>query len=109
MSPIVTDQELAVITRLRPQRINSRGLCDPSWGGQCVHLTGDGCALPWESRPTVCRSLEPRAEGSGNCVDHSGSKETAPIVWLPYGRQIRAALKRLDRETQRAESPRKDG
>jgi hypothetical protein len=55
---------------------------DPSWGGVCTFLSTDGCELPPEARPALCRFLEPRADG--NCIKHGVTKQEASIAWLDW-------------------------
>jgi Fe-S-cluster containining protein len=56
---------------------------DPSWGGECTHLTAKGCALAWRVRPTQCRSLVPSAKGCDSPEPYD-SKYEAGQAWLPY-------------------------
>ena len=58
------------------------GVIDPSFGGQCVHLTETGCDLPFEKRPYGCRRLVP-SEGSV-CKEGSYKKLEAWHDWEPY-------------------------
>ena len=56
---------------------------DPSWGGECVFLTEDGCELDADERPLNCKKLEPKS--NGECVLHDNvGKQDAVIAWLPY-------------------------
>jgi Fe-S-cluster containining protein len=57
---------------------------DPSWGGECTHLTAAGCALTWATRPAQCRSLEPRPRGACHSAAPFDSKYEAAKAWLPY-------------------------
>lgn len=70
---------------IRP-RHKGAPLVDPSFGGECVFLQEDGCALEPEDRPMGCRRLEPVADG--DCVSHVGgavnAKEASVRAWLPY-------------------------
>lgn len=64
-------------------RVRHKGapIVDPSWGGECMLLTENGCRLPFERRPLGARSLEPRDDGK--CVVHY-SKEMCKNEWLEY-------------------------
>lgn len=62
-------------------------IVDPSWGGVCVHLTEDGCALAFEERPLGGRSLEPRRKFTGRCVPHY-TKEECKDEWAPYAETL---------------------
>jgi Fe-S-cluster containining protein len=57
---------------------------DPSWGGECTHLTAKGCVLTWATRPAQCRSLEPRPRGACHSAAPFDSKYEAAQAWLPY-------------------------
>lgn len=69
---------------VRPRAKNDRtGNFCPSWSGECVFLSKDGCTLAPEDRPTSCRLLEPKQDG--NCIMHDGGgKHAAAMAWLPY-------------------------
>ena len=58
---------------------------DPSWGGECVFLTDNGCKLPEENRPTACKKLEPRK--NGGCIPHykEGNKLAVARMWQKTG------------------------
>jgi len=68
---------------VRPSTTEQVGLIrDPSWGGECVFLTGSGCSLPFSKRPYECRMLEPCPPG---CIQHAGEpKLGAAKLWVPY-------------------------
>ncbi len=56
---------------------------DPSWGGECVFLKEDGCALNAADRPLSCKVLEP--DSSGECINHlKHSKKEAAKAWIPF-------------------------
>ena len=63
---------------------------DGSWGGECVFLRNSGCSLEHDARPAGCRSLEPVM--GGGCVLHAASKREAAVAWLPYHKEIMAAV-----------------
>lgn len=77
---------------LRPRTVNGFDKnFDPTWGGQCWHLTNNGCELAREDMPTGCMALEPIA--GGKCVAHCGAKEGAVLAWLEYREEIEQAAK----------------
>lgn len=55
---------------------------DPSWGGQCILLTKDGCPLPFDKRPLGARSLEPHWDDVPCAVHYS--KEQCKNEWKKY-------------------------
>lgn len=66
---------------LRPKtKNNQRSIYDPSWGGECIHLTDSGCNLKFENRPHYCKTLEPKEP---DCDAHLkvNSKLTAAKAW----------------------------
>jgi len=66
---------------------NKRGLFDPSWGGECVFLTENGCTLQSKDRPYECRMLEPKENEC--CILHGKDKRKLSIVWIPFNEMIR--------------------
>lgn len=61
---------------------------DPSWGGECVHLTNSGCALTFEARPWACQTLIPNPDKPGECKlgkhKHKYTdKQIAACAWIP--------------------------
>lgn len=71
---------------VRPAIKGANKVFDPSWGGECVFLTTEGCLLPFEKRPYECRALEPK---EGECDKHGVSKKSASIEWYPYQTALR--------------------
>lgn len=72
--------------------------CDPvecaTWGGHCLFLFADGCALPDDSRPTTCRSLEP-ARKPNPCTQHiEDQKLEAARQWWRYRGALSRAIAR---------------
>lgn len=68
---------------IRPKVKEVSKLYDASWGGECIHLTESGCALPREKMPTFCKILKPRENG-GTCSDgikKHNSKYVAGLLW----------------------------
>lgn len=57
-------------------------IVDPSWGGECILLTPNGCPLPFEKRPLGARALEPKSTRQG-CVQHY-SKKQCKDDWKKY-------------------------
>ena len=89
---------------VRPALAGGYHPVDPSWEGRCVFLTADGCKLPWEDRPTVCRRLEPaRANTSVTvayslCRYHGETRESlldSAAAWRPFRDVIAQALERV--------------
>ena len=66
---------------LRPRHVDG-GKIDPSWEGQCVNLTDNGCKLSFDERPYGCKSLVPNI--SNACVEGTVSKLNAYEIWKPY-------------------------
>lgn len=68
---------------LRPKTVNRvEVLVDASWGGQCIHLTDDGCTKEFEQRPRGCRELVPEADNS-KC-NSPIMKFDAVVAWEKY-------------------------
>lgn len=55
-------------------------IVDPSWGGECILLTDDGCPLSYEERPKGARMLEPDEYG---CISYY-NKQQAARDWYKY-------------------------
>lgn len=55
-------------------------IVDPSWGGECILLTDDGCPLSYEERPKGARLLEP---SEYNCISHYDKRQAARD-WYKY-------------------------
>lgn len=55
-------------------------IVDPSWGGECILLTDDGCLLSYEERPKGARMLEPDEYG---CISYY-NKQQAARDWYKY-------------------------
>lgn len=79
---------------LHPER--EQNWCVPSWGGECLLLTPNGCSLDDHSRPMGGRSLTPK-RGEDKCTqtmkwedaDHSeNEKPTFALAWLPHEDEI---------------------
>jgi len=63
-------------------RHRNGSIVDFSWGGACVHLTQNGCDLPFDERPYGCKILVP-----GKCHDPNESgydKYKAYDDWKEY-------------------------
>lgn len=71
--------DLSRVVHLRPATMTGRGfIFEASWGGTCVMLGDNGCTLPRDQMPFVCKALEPTADRS--C--HNGmSKEDVARAW----------------------------
>lgn len=68
---------------LRPSTVEKVGVIyDPSWGGKCVFLYSDGCALPKNKRPETCRKLEPKPRNK-KCITHykEPTKYAIGLLW----------------------------
>jgi Fe-S-cluster containining protein len=73
---------------LRPAIKKANRKFDPTWGGECIHLTEKGCELSFYKRPLECKQLEPKGE-FGKCYIHGNlNKETAYKAWLEYNNCI---------------------
>jgi hypothetical protein len=78
---------------IRPAVVGKEGVIkDPSWGGICVFLKSNGCALKKSKRPTCCKSVEPKKDGK--CIAHL-DKKAAAILWLPFNEMIEKIIERL--------------
>jgi len=64
---------------LRMRNKNSK-IIDPSWGGECILLTEEGCSLSFYNRPMGGRGLIPNEK---DCIDEY-SKEDCCKEWYPY-------------------------
>lgn len=68
---------------IRPRHVGG-DIVDPSWANvPCIHLTENGCKLPFEKRPYGCRSLDPahcKDMGDDGCID----KEKSADMWDEY-------------------------
>lgn len=61
---------------------------------ECVFLAEDGCLLPFDERPRMCRALEP--EINFECSS-SWTRGDAALAWLPWQGIVAAVLDRLAR------------
>lgn len=63
-------------------RMRNKGadVVNPSWGGECILLTDQGCILPFEQRPLGGKSLIPCV---GDCKNKY-TKEDCCKEWQPY-------------------------
>jgi hypothetical protein len=69
---------------VRPATKNKIGiLYDRSWGGECVFLNDNGCALSEDERPLNCKKLEPKKDGKCFLHDNVG-RQNAAIAWIAY-------------------------
>ena len=67
---------------MRAAVLGVSNLYDPSWGGQCIHWSKEGCKLSREQMPTFCKTLEPKIDGK--CDDHikkHNEKYLAGLLW----------------------------
>lgn len=88
--------EYSQIWYIRPQNTNSKDkLVDCSWGGRCIHLTENGCAI-FSSRPTECRLLEPQP--NMKCFAHGNGKYGLAKAWREYQPIVLDALVQLKRK-----------
>jgi Fe-S-cluster containining protein len=79
--------ELSKAFFIRPKIKDVKELFDPSWGGECIFLTKDGCILNPNERPKGCRMLE--SISLKNCILHAAKdKKDAAMAWLPYTKMI---------------------
>lgn len=85
---------LSQIYFIRPSHKNKIGeIKDPSWGGECVFLTENGCQLSFDSRPYQCKALVPKDD---NTRCHGIIKEKLIPIWRKYQDEINQALKALN-------------
>ena len=67
---------------IRARNKNSN-IVDPSWGGECVMLTGTGCPLSFEKRPKGGRYLVAANNINDDCIEYYDKKECADD-WFKY-------------------------
>lgn len=78
---------------IRPATKEKKGvLLDPSWGGTCIFLGPNGCKLPFDSRPSGCKMLEPKPKGT-RCIPRGASKQDSAVAWLKYESLIERIIK----------------
>lgn len=68
---------------LRPAVAFCTKYIDASWGGPCGYLQSDGCKLPFERRPTQCKSLVPKS-GDRCLQPKEYEKHAVALMWVPY-------------------------
>lgn len=73
------DRERTYFLRIRNKKAN---IVDPSWGGECVLLTEQGCSLSFNERPMGGRALTPGTIYD-SCINPY-SKEDCCQEWYPY-------------------------
>ena len=81
---------------VRPAIKGANALFHPSWGGECIFLSEDGCTLPSDERPLGCKRLEPgghspcmyHGDGTGKNAKHEGA-----LAWLKHQLVILQAAK----------------
>lgn len=74
-----SDNDIDIAYYLRIRNKDSK-IVDPSWGGECILLTDDGCPLSYEERPKGARMLEPNED---NCISHYDKRQAARD-WYKY-------------------------
>jgi Fe-S-cluster containining protein len=64
-------------------RYRKWGIVDPHWGGECINLTEEGCSLPREKMPSMCKLLRPRQTENHRCAydNEEYTKETVASLW----------------------------
>ena len=77
---------------LRPAIKGDARICSPSWVGECVFLSTNGCKLVLRDRPRGCRMLEPR---EGPCDSHGHTKLHGGQAWQEYEDILMRAAKQL--------------
>jgi hypothetical protein len=87
------DQRRRLIRYPRPATLAEQGLGgtprDPL--APCAFLDPDGCRLPFESRPRMCRALVP----SPGCECETGwGRREAALDWLPHQGLVEAATRK---------------
>ena len=73
-------EESLYYIRMRNKNAN---IIDPSWGGECVLLTENGCSLNFENRSKGGRMLLARINEFEKCKDYY-SKEDCVHDWQQY-------------------------
>jgi Fe-S-cluster containining protein len=79
---------------VRPRHKNTDYPIDPSWGGECIHLTSVGCNLERHEMPSGCRLVKPKEIVLGKC--EGPGKETAAIWWEKYQRILISVKLKLE-------------
>lgn len=75
---------------------------DPSWGGECVHLTDAGCSVPAGERPRQCLALTPlpiverRANGGCHFDEVYKLKRGPAMAWIPYQNLMSCVVQELE-------------
>ena len=69
---------------IRPRTKKTLSLFDPSWGGECIFLSKNGCKLKHDKRPKECRDLMPSKKRPCNSIPGGCDKKQAAILWLPF-------------------------
>jgi len=89
------DNRLPQTYYIRPSSKGHEGqVTDPSYGGECNFLTGKGCELGHEERPTQCTTLEPKMKGDQRACEQNKSKFDMVKLWIPYQDIMEIVLKR---------------
>jgi Fe-S-cluster containining protein len=74
---------------IRPRVKDAETIFDPSWGGECVFLSENGCRLSFKDRPFGCRNLLPKKNDTGECRDAAGrEKREYAMLWIKYQDEI---------------------
>lgn len=68
---------------VRPRHKGVPELFDPSWGGECIFLTENGCSLDWEHRPYGGKALVPSYEGGHRKCHSDYNKFECCVEWYP--------------------------
>lgn len=77
---ILSINEYSRVYYLRCRNIDSE-IVNPSWGGQCMNLTDNGCNLSFKDRPLGGKMVIPQE--SYNCINEY-SKEDCVKEWRAY-------------------------
>lgn len=79
-NPFDDNREINKAYYLRIKNVGAN-IVDPSWGGECILLTNDGCKLSYNKRPKGGRMLIPDAYGP---CESKYSKQEAARDWYKY-------------------------
>lgn len=92
------DGELEFTYYPRPALAGSKWqIVHAGWGGRCGMLNGDGCSLPFKSRPWGCQDLKPTEPGFPFCESQTGKGKINEVkAWIPFQEIIISVISELN-------------
>lgn len=89
--------------------VSSGPIFDNSFGGECIHLSENGCLLNFDNRPMFCKLLVPVSTQMGsngeiqicevigyNFDGNINEKYEAAVAWHPYKKFLERMLQKFD-------------